>query len=1593
MPFWSRPLGVSKDPSLAWRPIKFIGHRSSNLGSLHVLGGRYGDFQSVGLDKPNGSPPYTGCRFEVDPLGSPKTSSLAWRPTKSFGHRPSNLGSLHVLGGRYGDFQSVGLDKPNGSPPYTGCRDEVDPLGSPKTPSLAWRPTKFFGHRPSNLGSLHVLGGRYGDFQSVGLDKPNGSPPYTVCRFELDPLGSPNTPSLAWRPIKFFGHRPSNLGSLHVLGGRYGDFQSVGLDKPNGSPPYTGCRFEVDPLGSPKTPSLAWRPIKFIGHRSSNLGSLHVLGGRYGDFQSVGLDKPNGSPPYTGCRFEVDPLGSPKTPSLAWRPIKFFGHRPSNLGSLHVLGGRYGDFQSVGLDKPNGSPPYTGCHSEVDPLGSPKTPSLAWRPTKFFGHRPSNLGSLHVLGGRNGDFQNVGLDKPNGSPPYTGCRFEVDPLGSPKTPSLAWRPIKFFGHRPSNLDSLHVLGGRYGDFQSVGLDKPNGSPPYTGRRFEVDPLGSPKTPSLAWRPIKFIGHRSSNLGSLHVLGGRYGDFQSVGLDKPNGSPPYTGCRFEVDPLGSPKTPSLAWRHIKFFGHRPSNLGFLHVLGGRYGDFQSVGLDKPNGSPPYTGCRFEVDPLGSPKTPSLAIKFFGHRPSNLGSLHVLGGRYGDFQSIGLDKPNGSPPYTGCRSEVDPSGSPKTPSLAWRPIKFFGHRPSNLGSLHVLGGRCGDFQSVGLDKPNGSPPYTGRRFEVDPLGSPKTPSLAWRLIKFFGHRPSNLGSLHVLGGRYGDFQSVGLDKPNGSPPYTGCRFGVDPLGSPKTPSLAWRPIKFFGHRPSNLGSLHVFGGRYGDFQSVGLDKPNGSPPYTGCRFEVDPLGSPKTPSLAWRPIKFFGHRPSNLGSLHVLGGRYGDFQSVGLDKPNGSPPYTGCRFEVDPWGSPKTPSLAWRPIKFFGHRPSNLGSLHVLGGRCGDFQSVGLDKPNGSPPYTGCRSEVDPLGSPKTPSLAWRPIKFFGHRPSNLGSLHVLGGRYGDFQSVGLDKPNGSPPYTWCRSEVHPLGSPKTPSLAWRPIKFFGHRPSNLGSLHVLGGRYGDFQSVGLDKPNGSPPYTGCRFEVDPLGSPKTPSLAWRPIKFFGHRPSNLGSLHVLGGRYGDFQSVGLDKPNGSPPYTGCRSEVDPWGSPKTPSLAWRPIKFFGHRPSNLGSLHVLGGRYGDFQSVGLDKPNGSPPYTGCRSEVDPLGSPKTPSLAWRPIKFFGHRPSNLGSLHVLGGRYGDFQSVGLDKPNGSPPYTGCRFEVDPLGSPKTPSLAWRPIKFFGHRPSNLGSLHVLGGRYGDFQSVGLDKPNGSPPYTWCRSEVDPLGSPKTPSLAWRPIKFFGHRPSNLGSLHVLGGRYGDFQSVGLDKPNGSPPYTGCRFEVDPLGSPKTPSLAWRPIKFFGHRPSNLGSLHVLGGRYGDFQSVGLDKPNGSPPYTGCRSEVDPLGSPKTPSLAWRPIKFFGHRPSNLGSLHVLGGRYGDFQSVGLDKPNGSPPYTGCRFEVDPLGSPKTPSLAWRPIKFFGHRPSNLGSLHVLGGRYGDFQSVGLDKPNGSPPYTGCRSEVDPRWGLLMGRQAKLGVKPQGVYPTQYRVATH
>ena len=102
---------------------------------------------------------------------------------------------------------------------------------------------------------------------------------------------------------------------------------------------------------------------------------------------------------------------------------------------------------------------------------------------------------------------------------------------------------------------------------------------------------------------------------------------------------------------------------------------------------------------------------------------------------------------------------------------------------------------------------------------------------------------------------------------------------------------------------------------------------------------------------------------------------------------------------------------------------------------------------------------------------------------------------------------------------------------------------------------------------------------------------------------------------------------------------------------------------------------------------------------------------------------------------------------------------------------------------------------------------------------------------------------------------------------------------------------------------------------------------------------------------TASLAWRPIKFGGHRPSKLVFPHDLGGPYGYLQSVGLDKPIGSPPYTGCHVEVDPLGYPNTPRLAWRTIKFGGHRPSQLGSLHGLGDPYGNLQDVGLEKPNG------------------------------------------
>ena len=75
---------------------------------------------------------------------------------------------------------------------------------------------------------------------------------------------------------------------------------------------------------------------------------------------------------------------------------------------------------------------------------------------------------------------------------------------------------------------------------------------------------------------------------------------------------------------------------------------------------------------------------------------------------------------------------------------------------------------------------------------------------------------------------------------------------------------------------------------------------------------------------------------------------------------------------------------------------------------------------------------------------------------------------------------------------------------------------------------------------------------------------------------------------------------------------------------------------------------------------------------------------------------------------------------------------------------------------------------------------------------------------------------------------------------------------------------------------------------------------------------------------------------------------------NLQSIGLDKPNVSPPYTGCHVEVDPLGSPKTPRLAWRPIKFGGHRPSKLGSLHGLGGPYGIFRVLGWTNLLGRHP---------------------------------------
>ena len=45
---------------------------------------------------------------------------------------------------------------------------------------------------------------------------------------------------------------------------------------------------------------------------------------------------------------------------------------------------------------------------------------------------------------------------------------------------------------------------------------------------------------------------------------------------------------------------------------------------------------------------------------------------------------------------------------------------------------------------------------------------------------------------------------------------------------------------------------------------------------------------------------------------------------------------------------------------------------------------------------------------------------------------------------------------------------------------------------------------------------------------------------------------------------------------------------------------------------------------------------------------------------------------------------------------------------------------------------------------------------------------------------------------------------------------------------------------------------------------------------------------------------------------------------------------------------------TPSLAWRPIKFGGHRPSKLGSLHGLGGPYGIFRVLGWTNLLGRHP---------------------------------------
>ena len=107
---------------------------------------------------------------------------------------------------------------------------------------------------------------------------------------------------------------------------------------------------------------------------------------------------------------------------------------------------------------------------------------------------------------------------------------------------------------------------------------------------------------------------------------------------------------------------------------------------------------------------------------------------------------------------------------------------------------------------------------------------------------------------------------------------------------------------------------------------------------------------------------------------------------------------------------------------------------------------------------------------------------------------------------------------------------------------------------------------------------------------------------------------------------------------------------------------------------------------------------------------------------------------------------------------------------------TPSLAWRPIYFGGHRPSKLGSLHGLLGPYGNFQSVGLDKPIGSSPYTWCHVEVDPLGSPKTPVEPGDPLSLAATGPRNWVLYMVLAIHMVIFRMLGWTNLMGLPPYT-------------------------------------------------------------------------------------------------------------------------------------------------------------------------------------------------------------------------